>query len=1007
MKLKLQVASALFLCCIFLASVTGCSDSDSDSNTDNKIEVDEINPITGLPLNPRLWVCPSTPVSQAEKDAWCLQNMSNRGTPWNPGPPPSINSELAAKNEYDKKIKAFLHLREYDTRLNWLSDPRYRFAGPYVGDVTGDGTEYATHIPIRIFYSPEAIAWMCTDREGTMPDGTMIIKELHAFDGDPVDQGGLNIEIDSDGCMVSSADNVEPQGWAVMIKDQAGSNDGWYWVGQQIASLLLEVDPPIKDLTGVTDEFLFYKDVGNPPLSPDPNWYPSGWYNSSGASTGKTPNVIAPVNAYSNACSACHSSALLDSTYADISNLLGKSIRYKNFPAPDNTEITLSDVSANENIDTPYTIPLQTANTDFLTFYNQIGEQAYSSIWPDRFPAQTYDHVNPLPNELSFMTSDQCETCHNANAYLGLPNTAMAIKDEETSLYRNFSPYGEWQNSPLGLAGRDPIFFAQLESELNMLPAEAECIENTCLSCHAVMGQRQYATDNPTENNECSSFVGVTPPEGFPVGAPFREDFLFQWPGANDREKTTYAGLGRDGISCMVCHTMSDKSLGESDSFTGHFVSGILNKIKGPYSKDIVKKPMQNMLGVEPQFDDVISDSGLCGSCHNILLPVFNTDGSNSGAFHYEQATHLEWLNSIYSKEPKIVGCINCHMPDTYNENKLAFKIANFESSAYPPTTNRIPDSETTAITRTSYRRHTLHGLNVFLNEFAQQFPFILGFRQEGFYNVSTTTYPGLVQAAESIKDMASNNTIAISTEIIDVSPGSVKISVNLSNLAGHFVPSGVSFRRVFIEVLAYDDQDQLVFASGRTNNLGALLNGITDDVLPSEDRINNPKSFQPHYQLITDGSQVQIYQDVTADSDGDLTSLFLQRATTLKGNRLRPKGYSTTFYETFTSPFIQELDNIYGEAVNDPDYTTNVSDGGDTIQYLISRANNEPLRIEVSVFNQSIPPNYLQERFSQATTTSKHTKRLHYMGSRLRTDEQSNIEDWKLQLGNTEILIP
>ena len=33
------------------------------------------------------------------------------------------------------------------------------------------------------------------------------------------------------------------------------------------------------------------------------------------------------------------------------------------------------------------------------------------------------------------------------------------------NLLVNLSPYGTWRTSPMGLAGRDPIFFAQLASE--------------------------------------------------------------------------------------------------------------------------------------------------------------------------------------------------------------------------------------------------------------------------------------------------------------------------------------------------------------------------------------------------------------------------------------------------------------------------------------------------------------------------------------------------------------
>ena len=69
----------------------------------------------------------------------------------------------------------------------------------------------------------------------------------------------------------------------------------------------------------------------------------------------------------------------------------------------------------------------------------------------------------------------------------------------------NVSPYGEWRWSPMGLAGRDPIFFAQLESELAYLDTlpppqnaeQARGLTNACLSCHGAMGKRQLDIDTP------------------------------------------------------------------------------------------------------------------------------------------------------------------------------------------------------------------------------------------------------------------------------------------------------------------------------------------------------------------------------------------------------------------------------------------------------------------------------------------------------------------------------
>jgi hypothetical protein len=61
-----------------------------------------------------------------------------------------------------------------------------------------------------------------------------------------------------------------------------------------------------------------------------------------------------------------------------------------------------------------------------------------------------------------FLTSDQCLGCHSAGG-TGLQYD-MTQPGPDGKLI-NISPYGTWRGSPMGLAGRDPIFFAQLASE--------------------------------------------------------------------------------------------------------------------------------------------------------------------------------------------------------------------------------------------------------------------------------------------------------------------------------------------------------------------------------------------------------------------------------------------------------------------------------------------------------------------------------------------------------------
>ena len=77
----------------------------------------------------------------------------------------------------------------------------------------------------------------------------------------------------------------------------------------------------------------------------------------------------------------------------------------------------------------------------------------------------------------------------------------------------NLSEYGEWRCSPMGLAGRDSIFFAQMESgqvylkqdaerkpspPVGSLDANQKAVTNTGLSCHGAMGQRALEREAKT-----------------------------------------------------------------------------------------------------------------------------------------------------------------------------------------------------------------------------------------------------------------------------------------------------------------------------------------------------------------------------------------------------------------------------------------------------------------------------------------------------------------------------
>jgi hypothetical protein len=159
-------------------------------------------------------------------------------------------------------------------------------------------------------------------------------------------------------------------------------------------------------------------------------------------------------------------------------------------------------------------------------------------------------------------------------------------------------------------------------------------------------------------------------------------------------------------------------------------------------------------------------------------------------------------------------------------------------------------------------------------------------------------------------------------------------------------------------------------------------------------DPVTKKQVFQPHHQVITDESQVQIYEELMADTTGKINTSFVGADKHIKNNRLLPKGWKPD------GP-MAEVSGPHGEAELDLEYVTlnpAGSSGSDTVTYRIPI--NDRTRRAVSVravlYYQAIPPYYLKERFTIGK--GPQTKLLAYLTSRL-TVERTPIEDWKLFL--------
>jgi hypothetical protein len=355
-------------------------------------------------------------------------------------------------------------------------------------------------------------------------------------------------------------------------------------------------------------------------------------------------------------------------------------------------------------------------------------------------------------------------------------------------------------------------------------------------------------------------------------------------------------------------------------------------------------------------------------------------------------------------------------MPTHFQDHELSFQIANIESSAFAPTTNRLPNPDITLTNRDRYARHSLHGLNAFLNTMFQQFPLILGARQID-YMTDISTVPSLITARDSMLDMAKSETASVDIQLLQKTPDDkLRAVILVTNKAGHYLPSGVGFRRMFLEFLVRDAAGNLLWASGRTNELGAILDGTTNRVLPSEEPDKYPGNpFQPHYQVIERGDQVQIYQELIKDSAGNLTTSFVRRVQEVKDNRIRPKGFDPEVFAGSSSPFIRDLAHLPGEESKDPYYFDPKLTGADQIEYLIPLDEKTLWRVadvQVSLYSQSIPPFYLQDRFEDANRGAgkkDDIQRLYHITSHLDVngvnDDQGQrvLQGWKLLISTPQ----
>jgi hypothetical protein len=460
------------------------------------------------------------------------------------------------------------------------------------------------------------------------------------------------------------------------------------------------------------------------------------------------------------------------------------------------------------------------------------------------------ERLGPLPSQAPassarFATSDLCAQCHSAGD--------GKLEDESG---RDVSPFGTWRASSMALAARDPYYLAAFADELAFRPNLTSIVEATCTRCHAPEASVELELE------------GKVPTFAMLTG-----------------EVSNVAHLGREGVSCTLCHQIEPDGLGSLTSFTGAFKVGESRRIYGPY-QDPRGDFMLTVANYAPTYGAHIQKSALCATCHTVITQARDAKGHVGPAFA-EQAPYLEWLASDFRTEDppgdKAADCQDCHMPAADDDGRpLSQVIAKRPDDLAP---------------RTPFRRHGFAGANVMLSRF--------GAAEPSWFGVPLEKKDHEAQASANEAMLRSSAKLAVSTERRGEG---IEVAVTVSNEAGHKFPTGYPSRRAVLHVVVTGPSGDVIFESGKMDAYGRLVSGSGE--------VAEPSRIAPHLDVIDDPAMVQIYESVPIDASGKVAHRPLDAVRYGKDNRLLPAGFDRkSRYSAYTAPVGTDGDANWGSS--------------------------------------------------------------------------------------------
>jgi hypothetical protein len=292
---------------------------------------------------------------------------------------------------------------------------------------------------------------------------------------------------------------------------------------------------------------------------------------------------------------------------------------------------------------------------------------------------------------------------------------------------------------------------------------------------------------------------------------------------------------------------------------------------------------MQMHTGFVPVYGAHMETAELCATCHNLYTPYVDAQGNVLGEFP-EQTPYTEWQHSGFGGA---VPCQGCHMPQA----RGGVVISLMPGRLAP---------------RQPFYQHWFVGGNALMLRILADW---------GGELEVTADADHLNATLARVVDQVGERTAKLAVDSLELEDGVLTATMKVAAMTGHKFPTSFPSRRAWLHVAVTDGAGTVIWESGARNADG-VISGNAADV--------DPAAFEPHYDVITQPDQVQIYEPIMGDNEGQVTYTLLRAAQYLKDNRVLPSGA-----EKATLP--PEI-GVYGEAARDANFVG----GSDLVMYRV-----------------------------------------------------------------------